>query len=541
VPLARARSLLCTVLLIALWLLPRPSAQAAMLVHLDLTSLALESDAIVLARITSSRHEGYRHLRTHVIVESYVGEFTPGDTIELDYGSIRLAPAHVDQDTSLDDEVVLFLARRDRGEQPWALVSSGVRVFSDGITHRFEQHDNPGPYVPVPQGRDPYDVFEDPRGREPLTRAAFELELRAAIERAEAIRRDLAASASPEARERLLEVIGPAWGTDDDEPYMLKSYSFFTDSATTTILEALWATGDIEVFLEGYSRERGGVGPWGLRSKPKAGRLLAKASERELPLHLRVAALRVLASDGWMREPEVNSLVPLLEDPEPAIRAAAAMVAVGEKGVTPSWRATIVERLRVESDPHARYALVEAALAHGFLTDARLPDESWPVISAQRRGRALTFRWIDPTSHWTVETLTVTALPARGEPQSLQLVPSAEADWWMSGQAQGLRRWLFFAEPLPDGRIDLELVAVLRRGEQTRRIRLDLRPLGTSASPVPVNRRVTNQPSVIEPTPVPIGCACTATESRAGNVGWSLVLAGLVGYRRRRGALLSAK
>jgi hypothetical protein len=517
----QARFLVFALVLIVLWLMPQAPARAAMMRHHDLSSLALESDAIVLARVTGVRSgEGLRRIHTHVVVESLVGELAAGEVIELDYGALRLAPGWENEAVwTPEDEVVLFLRRAEQGEQPWRLVGSGLRIFVDDITYRFEQHSNPGPYAPVPQGDDPYDVFEDPRGREPLTRAAFELELRAAIERAAAVRRDLAAIESPEARARLLEVVGPAWGTDDDEPCVLDGTAFFEDLVSTTILDALWAAGDTEAFLEGFSRVRGGVEVWRLRARPEASWLLASGSERERPLHLRVAALRVLAEVWWVQdEPSAaDSLVPLLEDPEPSIRAAAAFM-VEPEDETPSWRTAIVERLRVESDPSARYALAELAAKRELLAEAGLADESWPVVSVERRGRAVEFRWFSPQSKWSVEAITVTARPGEGEPQSLQLQTSSSAAWMDGIRYESIRGWLLFAEPLPEGRVDLELVAVLRQNEQTREVRLDVRPLG-----LPPEQQ-SEQPAEIAPTPVPAGCACTTTGSPAGSFAWLLLV-----------------
>jgi MYXO-CTERM domain-containing protein len=535
VPCVARRSVVLVVLCL-MCLVPQTS-RAAMMAHYDLTSLALESDAIVLARITGTQES----LRTHAVIESYFGGLAPGDVIEVDYASMSFATGWGDEDTLVfDDEVVLFLERGDDGQRPWKLVGSGLRIFVDGITYRFEQGGNPGPYVPVPQGHDPYDVFEDPRGREPLTRAAFQLELRAAIERAAGVRRDLAAIDFPEARARLLEVIGPAWGTNDDEPCVVERLSFFVDRVSVTILRELWAAGEREAFLEGYSRVRGGVDDYRLQVNIEAGWLLVSASERERPLHLRVAALQLLADDrSSLREPGVaDSLVALLEDLEPSIRAAAA-ISVSEEDATPSWRAAIVERLRVESDPHARYALVEVALEHELLAEAGLPGESWPVVMADRCGRALAFRWISSgqtqggwlADPYEIEALTVTARPTRGEPQTLESVANVDAGWWISGSTRGLRHWLVFDEPLPEGRVDLELVAVLRRGEQTREVRLDLRPLGLA--PALAKQVTLPPPSEVEATPVPAGCACTATGSPVGSFAWLLILVGFAARRYR--------
>jgi hypothetical protein len=151
-------------------------ARALMSVHYDLTSLALASDAVVLARRTGERKLGqYRELTLHRVLKSYHGPLRPGDEVDVEYGAYALTPLWgwgLDAGTpQVSDEVILFLYRGklwlpDGGtETAWQLEPSGLRIFVSGAVYRFEQFNNPGPYEPVAQGLDPFDVLGDPRGK----------------------------------------------------------------------------------------------------------------------------------------------------------------------------------------------------------------------------------------------------------------------------------------------------------------------------------------------------------------------------------------
>ncbi|PRP97358.1 hypothetical protein [Enhygromyxa salina] len=524
----------------ALGLVPRSEARAAMMTHYDLCSLALESDAIVLARVVSVRTQGYSELRRHEVLHAYAGTLERGDSVELDYGAYHLAPSWTPlEQWSSAEEVVLFLRHAPDAQRPgWTLVPSGLRIFADGLTYRFEQHDNPGPYAAVVQGHDPWDVFGDPRGGSGLTREQFETELGKAIECGAGVRDALADVDSPAGRARLLDMVGPRWGRDDDEPYEIHNFTFFRDRASITILEALWSTGDLNATLDGVSRVRGGVDLFMLRVDPGPAVLLEVAGAPSRALERRVAALQLLAEDlAPTRKPSTSAaLVPLLSDPEPRIRAAAAAVAMRDAGASAQWRAAIVQRLHVESDPCTRYRLAQRAREAGLLDGIDLGLDA-PIVAAERRGRAFELRWFDDTASWSLDGLEVVATPAEGAARTLQLEPGQVARWWSSGSSRGVGGWLLFDPPLPQGRSEFELVAHMSAGEQTLALRLPLRPLGDPPPPGPEPDPIV--PASVAPTPIstPPGCTCGVAASRKAGP-WLLWLVGLgsmLGRGTRRG------
>jgi hypothetical protein len=158
---------LLTFLVAAVLTLCAAPTRAATMDHYDLTSLALQAEAIVVARRIGQRPLGpYDTAVAHRVEAVLAGPLQPGDIVEVSYGALsfelpgrsRLAPDAGPPVVS--DEVILFLEPAGRGRSlppdagaplPWWLVPSGLRIFADGLAYRFEQRGNPGPYQPEPQ------------------------------------------------------------------------------------------------------------------------------------------------------------------------------------------------------------------------------------------------------------------------------------------------------------------------------------------------------------------------------------------------------
>jgi hypothetical protein len=242
----------CVVVLVIVWLTTITRAQAAPLVHHDLSSLALDSDAIVLARVTGMRTEGYREFRSHEILRAYAGELAAGEVIEVDYGSLSLEPSWDSPygDAQPSDEVVLFLHRSER-DGSWWLAPSGLRVFADDRVYRFEP------------------------------------ELRAAIDRAALVRAALAKLDTPEGRAQLLEFVGPAWGDDRDEPCSLEELWMVEDIVVSKILDAFEGGGHDAELLDAISRLRYDETLYLQRRGGELPRWLAVARDPAQPLHRR--------------------------------------------------------------------------------------------------------------------------------------------------------------------------------------------------------------------------------------------------------------
>lgn len=202
--------------------------------------------------------------------------------LELDYGALRFVDRWDDAPPwgakQPADEVLLFLCRRPY-DGSWQLCGSGLRVFVDDRVYRFVQSNSPGPYVPRSQGHDPHDVFGDPRGGPGVTRAEFEPELRAAIDRAALVRAALTEIDTLEGRAKLLEFVGPAWGEDRDEPFAFDD-SNFQDLVAAEIIEALAERGQEDTLLDAISRLRGGVHLWMVAVRSVARRSAHAAAAR---------------------------------------------------------------------------------------------------------------------------------------------------------------------------------------------------------------------------------------------------------------------
>lgn len=522
----------CIVVLVIVWLTTITRAHAAALFHHDLTSLALDSDAIVLARVTGTRTEGYREFRSHEVLRAYAGELVAGELIEVEYGSLSLEPSWGSPygDTPPSDEVVLFLRRSERAGS-WWLTPSGLRVFADDRVYRFEQRDNPGPYLPTPQGHDPYDVLDDPRGGPGLTRAEFEPELLAAIDRATLVRAALAKVDTPEGRAQLLEFVGPAWGDDHDQPCSLGELWRYEDIVVSKILDAFEAGGHNAELLDAISRLRYDETLYLQRRGDELPGWVAVARDLAQPLHRRLAALTLLRVRLRVRlrsgaPPQtLAALVELLDDPDPRIRAAVAAISPGPGELTPDWEQAIVRRLQIEEHVTVLYELTETAIEHELPGAFGQPARAWPLVRARRCGLAFELSWINGKPFWSAEALSIEASPESGEPRILQRPDQAPGYRVSSGKFRAIRGWLLFDPPLADEPTRLTIIATM--GTDVPDLRVALPPLGIPPEPMLVARP---QPEPIAETPTPPGCACASTDAPGGWLG----LLALVWLVRRR-------
>lgn len=367
----RAVRLLCALALALAALTRDGTARAAIMHHHDLTSLALEADAIVRARqIAEKKVDPYTTERTMKVTRSYKGELSAGASFVVAYDLYTTEPFDgIPRDggaPKLGEELVFFLRRApsDGGAPGFRLVSSGLRIFLDGKAHRFEQWNNPGGFVPVPQGRDPYDLFGDTRGGEPLDAAGLDAAILEAVARAVAIETALAAPDRPATRRRLVSLAG---FEPEAAPVGASLAGFYADAAGKRIVEALAKRGDLHATLEALSRTPG-VGTFQLRTGLDAEQVLRAAENPRLREPSRVAALR-LAEGMWPALREMPSadarLAALLSDPSPEVRLAALAVRPRETP-TERMKEAVLARWKAEKEDRVRIALVGAAAGLGI-------------------------------------------------------------------------------------------------------------------------------------------------------------------------------
>jgi hypothetical protein len=117
-------------------------ADAKMMEHYDLAGLVLRSESIAIVdRVAPGRYHVVARLR---------GSIATG--IEL-----ALEDSLYDFPTGTDARMYAFLAKRGIG---YELVPSGLRIVVNGTVNRYEQHNNPGGWSVVPQGKDPSDQWQ---------------------------------------------------------------------------------------------------------------------------------------------------------------------------------------------------------------------------------------------------------------------------------------------------------------------------------------------------------------------------------------------
>ncbi|MCB9565932.1 MAG: hypothetical protein H6710_01685 [Myxococcales bacterium] len=534
------------VALVVIILAPARPAAAASLPHYDLRSLALQSDAIVRVRIVDEPDDPSAPI-THQIVTSYLGELEVGAELRLPHaGYSSRTGSFGEGKRAFDDDAVLFLQRAAEGDPSgWRLTESGLRRCAEGLVYRYQQANNPGPYVSVPQGHDPFDVYGDPRGDPGLSMEEFEVEVLAAIAGAVAIRADLERIDDPAARARLLDRIGPAFGDDRDEPTMLVMLAI-DDQASLTIIEGLWRAGHREDALAGVDRLRFPLGYHGLALDADPSWLLDVAGDPQEPMPLRRGALLLLEHDLDALAPPaaLERLLALLADPDPEIRALAAGIDAAEDTKDPRWRAALIARIRGDEAPRARLALLSALRdatrldpEYDILGALDLPASTWPIVAARRRGRSFVVEWATPQATWEYEGIELHARLADGKKRtwtrSEHVFPIA---FIIGDLALGSdRSWLLFAPKPPEGATRFELRARFVDGDQVKILEPELRglPALARAATSRVDGDIEAQ-AAPAPTASPAGCACRHADERGGSTAsGALLLVLLLGRQRR--------
>lgn len=363
------------------------SAWAALMPHYDLSSLALLADAVVRGHVVAERRvDPYTVLRTLQIDESFAGELAVGSRVELDYELYALRPLFPDREQrmhppELGVDIVAFLQRR-RGaraahEPEWDVISSGLRIFLDGVAQRFEQAGNPGGFEPVPQGHDPYDLLRDPRAGKGLDRAGLEGEIRAAVAHAARAREQLESPSSPLQQRRWIELAGLPNGESPQ-----RFVGGFRNAVAERALARLASDASLSLLLEGVAASVG-VSLLELRQPHSVQAVLAVANDQASSVEQRVAALRLvdgMTFDLW-RWPEAEAhALPLLADAEPRVRRAALELAP-TRTASAGWIDALVGRFALESDDSTRLAVLRAVQAHGRLARLDAPAGSTPLFA----------------------------------------------------------------------------------------------------------------------------------------------------------------
>lgn len=535
-----------------------------MSVHYDLTSLALVSDAVVLARRTGERKLGpYRTLTLHRVLKSYRGPLRPGEEVDVDYGAYALTPLwgwgfdagtpHVSQD------VVLFLYRNqpsspDGGTKTtWQLEPSGLRIFVNGAVYRFEQFNNPGPYEPVAQGIDPFDVLEDPRGKVRVTKDQFETELQRAFARAGAIQRALARAGTAAGRQALLDLIGPAPGVDNGAPAAIWSYGFYKNLAERKMLDALAAHHDLKDFLEGVARTPAPDPTLALNDPFTARELLRAARDPRLSLPERVAALQVLTDSPFARlkPADANAVSALLASTQPALRAKALEVAFSRQSMPRAVQPAIARLWKTEHDPRVLCALLDHAPPPPREI-AKLAANA-PIAWAVRQRRALHAGWRNLSgAPPALKSLRVEVRSKHRVVRTLVLNPNKDLSVWTNSDAAGANGYLDLDGLTPHA--DYELVAVFELAGASGRAITRRVSLGRY-SPVPGTAPELPKPVALAPSaaartaPAPAAparkvrsCACSepAPQRSTGGVLVTLGLLALA-FERRKGSRRGAR
>ena len=502
-----------------------------MQVHHDLASLVFEAEAVVVARRTGERRVAPGlTLVEHRVEEVCSGPLQPGDVVEVSYDDLAMKPARgwpgADAGPPVvSDEVVLFLVPAaahddfppDAGPPPrWRLIDGGLRIFAGGLAYRFEEPESPGPREPRAQRAEPFDAMGDPRAGAQLDRPALIAAIRAALAHAREVRAAIAARGSPEGRRALVAAVGPPVGVDDAPVTVSPVDGFFwDDSVARSALEALASSGDLDALLEGVARVRGGVFLFRVRHGVPPARLLDVAEARGAPLHLRLAALTLLAGRGfgYRDAPSAARLPALFDDAEPEVRAAAITLQMSRIPAPEGLAEAVAARWPRETDPRVKLALLEAAdrvnvmdriAAWGTLGD--------PVVWAERRGRIVDVTWRNPGDvRQRLVHLTVTARAAGRTVATLDLAPPYLSGW-SSGSTAGEHAFLGFDPPLAPGVYDLAARVDLE-GERGKVVSLTftLRPLRTGLASAPAEPSPTFSLPGAAPPPEPPrrSCACS--------------------------------
>jgi len=333
-------------------------ADAAMMVHYDLAGLVLQSDAVVVADRVGPVPvaAGATPLTRYRVVRTLRGTLAQGVEVDV-YDQIFNTRGH-----TIDARVVVFL-ESSRGTRQ--IVPSGLRVVEAGKVFRFEQHDNPGPYVMVPQNKDPQDNWG--AGGAQLDLAGLELAIAGAAKRVDALA--AARSEQDPAKRRAAVLALFTAGAKASS-----SSGFYLDQLAHDARSMLASLGDLEGALLVELRDRSAAGLHG--DYASLADLLAIARDAARGVELRASAITVAARHNQLYRDgaAIRALIALTGDPSPRVRAAAVEAAARPAHVTTGdpaeqrklnalvaeARTAIAKRYELERDPAVLFAILAA-------------------------------------------------------------------------------------------------------------------------------------------------------------------------------------
>ena len=370
------------------------SAHAAMMHHHDLASLAFLSDAVIKVE----RQGAFDRVTRVRITEVYRGSLRAGTNMDLPTSIYRLSGSLGGPSIDPGRTMIVFLTQRNGA---WTITPSGLRVLDPhGHVQRFVQISNPGPYGVTPQGPDPHDVRDESRRFPPVDLATFEGMLRRAIRRADDVKAALELTDLGARRAAVLRLL-PA-----PRSYFFASNPifFYNDALADKAARVLGDAGDVRGTLEVWSRMYGDrVWSRSVLSNHTT-ELLAIGTNPSEPEHLRATALRTVFDAGELpTEPQARSILELLDDGSPEVRAAA-LAGLDYPGRVqssdPGWPATQRRIRRLVSEAlHGHWGREGSPAVR---VQMLLSRETWRVrprrvgrfaFATRREGDVLTHRW----------------------------------------------------------------------------------------------------------------------------------------------------
>jgi hypothetical protein len=544
-----------TILAVLVVSLAIPSvASARMLRHYDLRSLFLLSQRVIRGQKVSMRTTGGSgRATTFRVLHSYEGDLQKGDTVEIggpsSYAFAGMGEASASQ--PVPEQLVLFLTRVSNpqpGAPAWHITTSGVRMIRDGKAFRFEQHSNPGPFVPVPHRRDPFDLLGLPGAGEQLTESQLHEDLERAKTAALAVERALLIADPAKARTALLALVGPPLD-ERKHAAVVNMWSNFVDITAARILRRLARLDDLDGVLEAWTRVRGRKPPVSWPGAMTADRFLAAAEDGQRSVRHRVAALQVVDRMRSHDEATVERLSKLLADPEAVVRAevVASFDMLDPDGVvTPA----LVALWHTEEDHRVQHALLRAAHRLDRVSDFRLAGRPEVVVTARREQDVVDVEYVTIRDEaWHLDRVVVSLKQGGKDVRTIELVGgAARPGVWGSAHFGGARVRMAPAPPLAPGTYDasVEIAVGAAEGKKHER-KLSLEPWVIAAPP---------KPPAPEPPPPPApapaievmsqfpskrgGCACRLGGPPVSSPWWALLPVALGLLQRRRSTMRRA-
>lgn len=374
-----------------------PLARGESMPHFDLTGLALESQAVVVASRVSSRTAGtYQRFETFRVERSLSGSLAAGTVIELDTSLYVMSP--LPNGAQRDPTTALFLqANRGDPQHPWSIVMSGLRVSASGLAYRVVQMNNPGLYQLAPQVSDDRTSIARSSAAPAVPWAQFVTAAERAIARASRIR-VLENSPATASRTELIDLLGPRM---NPASIVLRDGAWlglFRDAASERIARIFEARRDVTGALEAGFRYADGPFDYRPSALTAADLWPTIESASAAPEH-RATAIRAVTAYVLLDAPLATRLAALLASPEPLVRQAAADVLERGRGGFSSDPgdarrrravAAIIDRafaeyVRRETDPLVRYWLIERSSSTPNALGANVPTEALFALAERKR------------------------------------------------------------------------------------------------------------------------------------------------------------